>query len=260
MSKLSFSKGKFANFFSSKGFYVAVAVCLVGATGATWLAVDQTIGRNQDNNTQVIESENQWNNYPEVESTAKKQAGVLQSNSNPSSASSSSAQSASSRSAQSAPASVPTDKSEPSGEQVNSLSLVYALPVKSEVIQSFSNGELVKNMTLNDWRTHDGIDIAAEKGTDVMSCADGTISDITNDSLWGTTLTIDHADGHQSVYCGLDKALPIAVGDVVTRGQVIGSVEGVPCEVTLPSHMHFGVKKDGQWIDPITLLQKEVVD
>ena len=56
--------------------------------------------------------------------------------------------------------------------------MAYSLPVMSEVFNPYSGGELVKNVTLNDWRTHDGIDIKAAKGTDVMACADGTVAKI----------------------------------------------------------------------------------
>ena len=54
---------------------------------------------------------------------------------------------------------------------------------ESQVLQSllkkllpFSNGKLVKNATLADWRTHDGVDIRAEVGDKVCAMADGTVT------------------------------------------------------------------------------------
>ena len=38
---------------------------------------------------------------------------------------------------------------------------VYAMPLDGEVVNPFSGGELVKNNTLKEWRTHDGADLAA---------------------------------------------------------------------------------------------------
>ena len=40
------------------------------------------------------------------------------------------------------------------------------MPVEGEIINPYSDGELVKSQTLNLWQTHDGIDIAAEEGAD----------------------------------------------------------------------------------------------
>ena len=39
----------------------------------------------------------------------------------------------------------------------------------------YSQGELVKSKTLGEWRTHDGIDLAAADGTPVVSIADGLV-------------------------------------------------------------------------------------
>ena len=50
----------------------------------------------------------------------------------------------------------------------------FALPVEGEILTEYSDGELVKNETLGEWRTHDGIDIAAAANTPVKAAADGT--------------------------------------------------------------------------------------
>lgn len=257
MSNLKFSKGKFSKFISSKGFYVAVAVCLVGAGVATWMAVDRTITGIEDGNNQLIESENQWNDYPELERAETKQSGVDRPAASRPSTPPSSSSSSSSSQEQSA---VQQDSAEQSELPVASQILAYSLPIKSEITGSFSGGELVKNTTLNDWRTHDGIDISAGVGSEVMAAADGTVTDIKADPLWGTVVVIDHPDGLQSVYCGLNSAVTCRVGDSVHGKQVIGKLDGVPCEITEPSHLHFGIKSEGKWIDPVSVLQKELVN
>lgn len=268
MSNLKFSKSKFSKFLSSKSFYVAAAVCLVGAGAATWVAVDRTVHGIEDSNQQLIESETQWNDSPQaaqLEEVDQKQSGIKQ-ESPASSASSSSAppsskpSSSSASSTASASSAVPAANTESSAAQAKSSTLAYALPVKSEIINAFSNGELMKNTTLNDWRTHDGIDLAAEKGADVLAAADGTVSSIRSDPLWGTVMTIDHADGNQTIYSGLDQATPVKEGDAVMARQVIGTVEGVPCEISDASHLHFAIKTDGQWVDPLSVLQQEITD
>lgn len=263
MSKMNFSKGKFSKFISSKGFYVAIAVCLLGAGAATWLAVDRTITGIEDNNTQMIESENQWNDYPQLEEAEKKQSGEkkpaeVKPSTKPSPSSSSSS-TASSSSASSQSSSKQAADSAPLATLEPSPSLAYVLPVSAgEVISPYSQGELVKNTTLNDWRTHDGVDLSAEDGSDILAAADGVIASISSDPLWGSIITIDHADGNQTIYCGLDSVLPVKPGDMVTMGQSIGKLDGVPCEITQPSHLHFAMKRDGKWVDPLGHIAKAV--
>lgn len=260
MSNRKVSKGKFSKFVSSKGFYIAIAVCLVGAGTATWLAVDRTITGIEDNNNQMIESEQKWNEFPKLEEAEKRQTGEAKPSAEPRLQPESSQSSSSSSSGPSGPVSKPAANSDSSEAPASSPKLAYALPIKSEIITPYSNGELVKNITLNDWRTHDGVDIASDKGTDVLATADGVVADIKNDPLWGTVVTIDHADGNQSVYCGLEQSVPVQTGDSVMVRQVIGKLDGVPCEISLPTHLHFAMKRDGKWIDPLSVLQKEITE
>lgn len=261
MSNLKFSKNRFERFLSSKGFYAAIAACLIGAGAATWIAIDQTVHNIEDSNQQMIESETEWNNSPQTEQTEQKQSGVQQeSASKASSGSASSSSSSSSSSASSAQQGETSAASGSSGAQTASSAPVYALPVKSEVILPFSGGELIKNTTLNDWRTHDGIDLAAEAGTEILAAADGTVSEVRSDPLWGTVVTIDHADGNQTVYCGLEKTVQVEKGDAVLVRQAIGKLEGVPCEINDPSHLHFAIKADGAWVDPLSILQQEITN
>jgi murein DD-endopeptidase MepM/ murein hydrolase activator NlpD len=94
------------------------------------------------------------------------------------------------------------------------------------------------------------MDIAADRGVDVLAAADGVVSEVKNDPLWGTVITIDHPDGCQSIYSGLNSAVPISAGDRVIGKQAIGKVDSVPCEISDESHMHFAMKREGAWIDP----------
>ena len=58
------------------------------------------------------------------------------------------------------------------------------MPLDGNVAKGHSGGELVKYETLNEWRTHDGIDIEAAVGTEVKAAADGKVSKVFNDPLW----------------------------------------------------------------------------
>ena len=73
--------------------------------------------------------------------------------------------------------------------------------------------------------------------------------------MWGTSLVIDHGKGIVSVYKGLDDDLSVKAGDNVSTGQPIGTVGKIPAESLLPSHLHFEMKKDGKYIDPVEKLK-----
>lgn len=134
------------------------------------------------------------------------------------------------------------------------LSLIQ--PVDGEVFTQYSNGELVKSETLGDWRTHNGIDIAAAEGTPVKAAAKGSVTGVRSDALWGYVVEITHPDGTLSSYCGLAKQPQVKKGDDVALGQVIGAVGYLPAESLMPSHLHFECRRDGKYVDPMSLIGK----
>lgn len=104
---------------------------------------------------------------------------------------------------------------------------------------------------MGDWRTHDGIDIAAELGTPVAACAKGTVSAVATDDLMGTTVTIDHGKGMESVYANLSPSLNVQAGTEVDAGTVLGTVgTSAIAESASPSHLHFALREYGVTIDP----------
>lgn len=129
------------------------------------------------------------------------------------------------------------------------------LPVEGEISLEFSNGELMKSKTLGVWKTHDGVDIAAEIGTPVKSMTNGTVSEVFSDALWGICVTVDHGDGVIGCYFGLDKNVPVVVGQTVSAGDVIGSVGNTAeIEIAETPHLHFAIKKNSEWIDPVAFI------
>ena len=127
----------------------------------------------------------------------------------------------------------------------------FMWPVYGDVIKGFYKDELVYSKTMMDWRTHSGLDISAEIGTKIMSVADGTVYEIYEDDLLGTTMVIDHGDGLMSVYANLADTPAVSAGDAVKCGDVIGAVGdtaiGEAAEVT---HLHFEMRNSDGTIDP----------
>lgn len=142
-------------------------------------------------------------------------------------------------------------------ESTTSEPIVWREPVEGEVLKRFSDGELMYSETMNDYRTHNGVDICAEDGDAVVSVGKGTISDVRIDPLWGMTVSVDHGNGMVSVYKNLSETLPegIEMGAYVDEGGIIGAVAtGALVEVGERSHLHFEVMSDGVYVDPIEAL------
>ena len=136
-----------------------------------------------------------------------------------------------------------------------SLPTLIVYPVSGQVQAAFSAEELQYSETLDDWRTHDGIDLSAQLGTTVLAACAGTVADVTADDLMGTTVTLTHAGGCETVYANLQAQPPVRPGDEVSAGQIIGAVgETALAEQAQPPHLHFAVRQDGEPVDPEAFL------
>lgn len=254
MSNLHFGKNKFTNFLMGKGFYLVLALCLVGAGAAAWVAADRTLNGIEEQNQRVIDNaqsrEDMIWQVPEVS-----QAPVQQEVSDvPKSSSSSSQPSSSSSSPE--PSSEPAVPSEQPVELPKQSSLAFVLPVEGEVFNRYSDGKLVRNDTLKVWKTHDGVDFKAKLGADVACVQDGTVKAVREDALWGTVVEIEHAGELVSIYCGLGKEPKVKEGDLVTTGQIIGAVDKIPAEINSETHLHFEMKQGGKYVNPLEAMNK----
>lgn len=133
--------------------------------------------------------------------------------------------------------------------------VVYTWPVKGQTIGDFSLEVVAYDETMGDWRTHQGLDLAAPLGTQVLAVADGTVSAVYADPLMGQTVVIDHDGQVQSIYSNLAGTPTVEVGDAVTTGAVIGAVgKTAIAESSKASHLHLEMTHQGQTVDPATFL------
>lgn len=100
-------------------------------------------------------------------------------------------------------------------------------------------------------RAHLGVDYAAPVGTPVWAAADGVVSHKAPSGGAGNLVMIRHADGVETAYMHLSKFANIQVGQKIAAKTVIGYV-GTTGLSTGP-HLHFGVKKNGAFVDPTKL-------
>ena len=146
-----------------------------------------------------------------------------------------------------------TEKEETEPVSLTPEPVTFTAPAAGSVYGEFSVAVPVFSNTMNDYRTHAGVDVSAEIGDPVYACADGVIDDVYEDPMMGQTVKISHADGFESVYRNLSAVLPegIEKGASVRAGQMIGAVGDtalIECEDE--PHLHFELLLTGEPVDP----------
>ena len=138
---------------------------------------------------------------------------------------------------------------------VPSKPLKTGLPVQGSEAAVYSMDALSYNETTRDWRVHNGVDIAADAGTEVCAAADGEVYTVYEDDSMGYTVVIRHDGGYLTRYASLSQDIPVKSGDTVSAGQVIGYVgDTALVETTLGSHIHFSVTHQDEPMNPADFL------
>ena len=129
--------------------------------------------------------------------------------------------------------------------------LNFEKPVDGEIVKEYAKDNLVYSNTLQEWTTHLGIDIKADKTTVVKAAETGMVKTIKNDPRYGLTIVIEHENGYQTIYSNLLSSEFVVEGEKVEKGQSIGTVGNTAAfEIADEAHLHFEVLKDSIQVDP----------
>lgn len=127
----------------------------------------------------------------------------------------------------------------------------FVIPVEGEIMRSFAKDSLIYSETLEEWVTHLGIDIKADRTSVVKAAEAGTITSIKNDPRYGLSLVIEHTNGFKSVYSNLLTTEFVSEGEKIEKGQNIGTVgNSAAFEIVDEPHLHFEIIKDNVNVDP----------
>ena len=122
----------------------------------------------------------------------------------------------------------------------------FIWPVVGRISGNYGNQRILNGEPRS---PHLGVDIAAPTGTAVKAAAAGEVSLAEDDLFYtGGTITIDHGHAVSTIYSHLED-VHVAVGDVVTQGQVIGTV-GATGRATGP-HLDWRLNWFQMLVDPL---------
>lgn len=137
-----------------------------------------------------------------------------------------------------------------------------ALPVSGKLTQKHGVDTQVFSQTLQEWRTHLGIDIATAEGAPVCAAATGTVTKIWEDPLMGSCVAVTHSGECVTIYKNLTKDLAdgITEGTEVKKGQLLGYVgDTALIEIAEDPHLHMEMTVKGLLVDPLEYFSASVL-
>jgi murein DD-endopeptidase MepM/ murein hydrolase activator NlpD len=123
------------------------------------------------------------------------------------------------------------------------LGLVW--PARGPIVSGFG---MRRHPILRVTRMHNGVDIAAPWGSQVLAVAPGTVLYTGWLGGFGKTVLVDHGAGVTTLYAHLSRIL-VRTGQGVGRGQLIGRIGSTG--LSTGPHLHFEVRVNGRPIDPV---------
>lgn len=227
------------SFFKDKGFYLAIAACVLAAVGSSVWAIHNVMNSMQEAENPPIEQEGPtpWQ-LPQMQ-VEQKVNDVPKPSAVPSQPQSSQSGS--------------QEQPQPDTALQESAALAepsFVRPVEGAITNGFSGDDLVYNKTLGDWRTHNGADLAAKVGDTVRSATAGKVCNLYEDGMWGQVIEVE-AGEQVWRYAGLDAAsVEVKVGDEVKAGTPLAKLGEAMAEVGDGPHLHLEVLEGGAPKDP----------
>ena len=233
---------RFRKFFQEKGYYIILFLCILAVGISGYLFVSGAVSEKKSLSDPTLSVATS----AEIPEKSKASASGGSPQQNP--------KSQPEKPAASSDAS-PDKAAAPAQQQAAETLSVRVWPVPGARIASYSMQALSFNPTTQDWRTHDGIDLAALAGEKVKAACTGTVTAVYDDEFLGTTVVLSHPEGYETCYSNLAAMPAVSAGMRVTAGDVIGSVgASALLESASASHLHFSVRQNGKSVDPVQFI------
>lgn len=134
----------------------------------------------------------------------------------------------------------------------------FIFPCEGEMGMPFAVEALLYSETLQEYRTHEGVDFLGEEGDPVRAAEEGTVTRVWEDPLMGNCIEITHREGYITRYCSLATPGLVETDAKVARGQVLGTMgTSAAIECGEGPHLHFELWQLQEPLDPIKFLREE---
>lgn len=148
------------------------------------------------------------------------------------------------------------DKVIPTIANVEKSKLDFIKPVEGEIGMNYATEKLVYSNTLEEWITHNGIDILGDEAMPVKAVESGVIESVKMDPRYGNTIIIKHNDEYKSIYSNLSTTELAYAGKKVEKGEIIAGIgKGFGFESKEKPHIHLEILKNGECVNPIELIK-----
>lgn len=231
------SGGRLEGLFAGRGFYIVLFLCAAVIGVSSWMiAGNKTMENKASKNEVSFDSKRVETVIITPAPSAQTRPAMAQ--------------------AETAPAEA-QESAQPvmSYEAIPSVDEGYIWPVLGQVDRYHDQENLAYDVTMQDWRTHDGLDIAAPLGEEVVASRAGIVDSIDEDAFYGVVITLDHGDGSYSIYASLSPETAVSVGEWVDSGATLGYIGGTArCETAQAAHLHYKILINGVSVDPLIML------
>lgn len=256
------SKKGIRDFLDKKGFYIVLLLCIAVIAGTAIFVTTRKNPDKLDNNSENIVDEGvgsgvSFNDQEPEDTQASAAVGKQSDIGNPASVNAGDSAKAgdgkeNTDTDKKGTTTEPSKSTTPKGSGSTDKKQSFQMPVDGTITLEYAMDKLVYSKTLEEWRAHTGVDIAADRGTAVKAVGDGVVIDVKNDSFLGIYVVVDHENGIKTLYRNLASDDMVAVNQKVVQGEVIGIVGNTAKdESSEESHLHFEVFNNDVNVDPM---------
>ncbi|HOV64204.1 MAG TPA: M23 family metallopeptidase [Spirochaetia bacterium] len=132
------------------------------------------------------------------------------------------------------------------------LGILFRFPIPKGKISSYFG--IRKNPFTGNHGFHNGIDISAPLGTEVIAAREGTVKTVGYDAVYGNYVILKHENDYETLYGHLSESL-VQLNQQVNSGMILGKVGSTG--LSTGPHLHFEIRRLGESKDPIPLLPGE---
>lgn len=128
-------------------------------------------------------------------------------------------------------------------------------PASGAVVMDYSMDKTVYFSTLEQYKYNPALIIGGVVGENIGAAAPGIVTSIEQEAQTGLTVTLDMGNGYSAIY-GQLKEVPVAIGQYVAQGQIVGYLSEPSKYYTEEGpNLYFQVTKDGEPVNPIDFME-----